>query len=247
MFEQRGSFSGLDTCNHVEFGRFDSYSLLRNQIEDRCIYNRYDINTHLDTLVKAKIISSETADNMRENSQNSASERRYKRLYKGATFIPVGTAIDFQEEMNDRTILITHDNNTDTATPGIRVKITRYWPLNLYPCQNLSLFGVQTTTVPSFRGDNRNKMVWKIAAMMSQVECVWKCFANSIDNSNQWQGWFLSYLTKECFNFGRRQHRKDPFKLNQIRTIEKLRRKIPANSNIRELIKLRNNAFATTF
>ena len=80
MFEQRGSFSGLDTCNHVEFGRFDSYSLLRNQIEDRCIYNRYDINTHLDTLVKAKIISSETADNMRENSQNSASERCYKRL-----------------------------------------------------------------------------------------------------------------------------------------------------------------------
>ena len=27
MFEQRGCFSGLDTCNHVEFGRFDKHSV----------------------------------------------------------------------------------------------------------------------------------------------------------------------------------------------------------------------------
>ena len=192
MFEQRGTFGGLDTCNHTEFGRFDSYSYLRHQIEDRCIHNRHDINMHLDTLVKAKVISSETAENMRESANDLPNERRYKRLSKGATFVPIRAAVGFQEEMNENSIVITYDNrnNNTEVNPGVRVKITRYWPLYLYPCQNSTEYGVQPVVIPSFRGDNKNTMIWIIAAIACQVEPVWMCFAKSIKKSNQWLGFF---------------------------------------------------------
>ena len=68
MFEQRGSFGGLDTCNHVDFGKFDDHSLLRSEIENKAIYNRHDINAHLDELCKNKIISSQMVSDMRLNS-----------------------------------------------------------------------------------------------------------------------------------------------------------------------------------
>ena len=50
MMEQGGSFSGLDTCNHVEFGRFDKYSILIFYVERRALYNRFYINAHLNVL-----------------------------------------------------------------------------------------------------------------------------------------------------------------------------------------------------
>ena len=71
MFEQRGSFGGLDTCNHVGFGKFDKCSILRHEIEDRSITNRIDINLHLNVLVKHKIISSEMVNDMRNSTQYS--------------------------------------------------------------------------------------------------------------------------------------------------------------------------------
>ena len=71
MFEQRGSFGGLDTCNHVEFGKFNKCSILRHDNEDRSIANRLDINIHLNSLVKHKIISSEMANDMRNSAQYS--------------------------------------------------------------------------------------------------------------------------------------------------------------------------------
>ena len=57
MLKQRGSFAGLDTFNHVEFGPFDKYSQLRFDVERRAIYNRFDIDAHLNVLCYNKIIS----------------------------------------------------------------------------------------------------------------------------------------------------------------------------------------------
>ena len=54
MLEQRASFSGLDTCNYVEFGHFDKYSQLRFDVERRAIYNRFDIDAHLNVLCKIR-------------------------------------------------------------------------------------------------------------------------------------------------------------------------------------------------
>ena len=48
--EQRGTFTDLETCDHVKFGRFDKYSKLPFEVEVISIKNRFDINAHLDTI-----------------------------------------------------------------------------------------------------------------------------------------------------------------------------------------------------
>ena len=72
MLEKQGLFFVLDTCNNVEFGHFNKYSQLRFDVERRAIYNRFDIDAHLNVLCKNKIISEVQASNMREDAITSA-------------------------------------------------------------------------------------------------------------------------------------------------------------------------------
>jgi predicted GIY-YIG superfamily endonuclease len=236
MFEQRGTFGGLDTCNHVEFGKFEKCSQLRNEGENRAIFNRHDINTHLDTLCKHKIISSEMVENMRNSAQHYALHFDYEKYYKGATYVPFHSAITFQEDNRDRTISITYDNQDNNQEQHVRTKFNRYWPKVIYPCQTMSDHGVQVLIVPSFKGrSSNNKQVWQIAAMMTQVERIWQCFVKATNNTHNWYGWFLVYLTKHCVCSKNRQNKKDPFKLNQVRSIEQLKNKIPINTTTYDL------------
>jgi hypothetical protein len=145
MFEQRGNFGGLDTCNHTEFGNFEKYSKLRNEVENRAISNRFDINTHLDTLCKHDIISSEMVNNMRSSAHQFASQTDFKKYYKGATYVPIRAAVTFQEDNRDRTIAITYNNSNGNEDENIKVKFIRYWPKVIYPCQALSDHGIQVS------------------------------------------------------------------------------------------------------
>ena len=70
MMEQCGSLAGLDTCNHVEFRRFDKYSILRFEVKKRTIYNRFDINANLNVLCKNKFLSVVHDNNMKKNAEN---------------------------------------------------------------------------------------------------------------------------------------------------------------------------------
>ena len=237
MFEQRGSFGGIDTCNHVEYGKFDKNSLLRHEVENRAIHNRLDVNLHLDTLCKHKIISSEMVNDMRNCSYHFSNERNYEPLYRGATYVPLHAAVMFQNDNNNhRNIKITHTSSDGNPNHNITIKFNRYWPTLIYPCQKYSKHGVQVNVVPSFRGGIENKIIWQIACIMTQVEPVWKFFVEAISDANDWFGWFLCYFTKHCLNVKYYQHRYDPFKLNQIRSMHQLRGKIPNNMFLFDLI-----------
>ena len=231
MFEQKGHFSGLDTCNHVEFGNFDNRSRLRFEIEDRSIHNRYDINAHLDKLCRHGIISSETVTNMRNSANENANEDNYKKLTKGATYVPLKDAISYQEDSKDRIISI-NGNQTANENEGDQIRFSRYWPKSLYPCQNLSSHGCQMLHIPSFQGGLSNKKLWQISAIATQNEDIWNLLIKSITYMNDWKGWLLSYLSKNCLNMKRKSGRKDPFKVTQIRTINQLLQKIPSNRNL---------------
>ena len=78
MLEQRGSFSGLNTCNNVEFGNFDKYSQLRFDVERRAIHNRFDIDDHLSVFCNNNIISEVQASDMREDADNFCSNKNIK-------------------------------------------------------------------------------------------------------------------------------------------------------------------------
>ena len=57
MFNQNGTFNGIDTCNAVLFGRFDYNSELLKESEARSLYNRPDIVQHMKKLRSEKIIT----------------------------------------------------------------------------------------------------------------------------------------------------------------------------------------------
>ena len=46
MFEQTGTFNGVDTCSVTNYGNFDFNSKLTNEYEARLLINRPDINAH---------------------------------------------------------------------------------------------------------------------------------------------------------------------------------------------------------
>ena len=102
--------------------------------------------------------------------------------------------------------------------------------MTIYPCQKLTPNGAQFAIVPSFRARNTNtKSLWIISIVMTQVEEVWQSFIKAIRSASDWQGWLFTYLSKHCFHSKVRQSRNDPFKINQIRTIDKLFNKLPIN------------------
>ena len=236
MFEQRGYFSGLDTCNHTEFGHFDRHSILRHEIENKAIANRSDVAFHLDSLVEENIISSETAKIMKESSTVYNDTNNLRQYFAGATFVPLKAAIAFQQDLLDKTIEVTIPSR-NMLEDGLKLRFNRYWPKILYPCHQSSYFGCQPILVPSFRGGIENKRLWQIVTCLTQVEKVWENCIATIKNSNMWFGWVVTYITRNCLNVNGRQSLKDPFRLNEIKTIDKIREKLPSNWSIINLIR----------
>ena len=74
-----------------------------------------------------------------------------------------------------------------------------------------------------------NKRLWQIVTCLTQVEKVWEQCIAIIDNANVWFGWVVTYITRNCLNANLQQSIKDPFRLNEIKTIEKIREKLPSN------------------
>ena len=127
MFEQRGSFGGIDTCNHIEYGKFDTNSLLRHEVDNRTIHNRLDVNLHLDALCKHKIISSEMVNAMRKCSYRYSNEINYERLHRGATYVPIHAAVIFQNDNNNnRNIKITYTSSDGNPNHTKIIKFNRY-------------------------------------------------------------------------------------------------------------------------
>ena len=60
LFQQTGSFNGIDICSATSFGKFDFYLLLL------AIYNRPDIDAHLTRLREEKVISKDTEKGKRQ-------------------------------------------------------------------------------------------------------------------------------------------------------------------------------------
>ena len=197
MMEQRGTFIGLEICNHVEFGRFDKYSKLRFEVEARSIKNRYDINAHLDTLCDKNILSRHSANDMRVHADTFSIGRDYEKLYRGGTYISFEIAIAYQKAArycSVKVTIINRENNPQVTFRKIRSDF-------LYPCQKVTIYGTQFETVPAFNSRNgfNTKLLRKLSAILTQVDAIWKSVYSSVRDNNTWYGWFLVYLTKKCF------------------------------------------------
>ena len=225
MFQQTGTFNGIDTCSATSYGNFDFSSKLSAEAQARSISNRPDINAHLSRLRKEKVISEYVESGQREFADRFSSSLDYTRFTNGGTYVSLEASISLQNETACRTIkaLLNH-----RETIPVRLTFNKYWRECIYPCQNMTSHGVTFPKLPKFVNYSIDtRLIWTVAALLSRVEALWQVITKVEMKTSQWHGWMLVYLTKHCFNEGmRRQCRADPFKLKFIDTIDRLYEKI---------------------
>ncbi len=233
MFHQAGSFSGIDTCSATSYGRFDFNSKLIREAEARSIRNRPDINLHLSKLREENVISQYIEDGRKAFALTYQPYTDYRILAKGATYVSLEASIILQNENTNRNISAWIDNNNEDRPP-IQISFQKYWSNVLYPCQNMSDYGVRFPKVPILLSYDRNtRLIWKVCALISRVETLWKMICNYHEfRSSNWHGWFLTFIYKNCFNEAkRRQWPSDPFKVKtNAHFIEKVQRHMRLHS-----------------
>ena len=113
MFQQTGTFNGLDTCTHTSYGNFDFTSKLNNEAEARSLANRPDINAHLGKLSKDGIISTFVENGKRQFATRFSETKIYKKFTKGATFVSLQASMILQREMSGTKlqVVVDHDVN----------------------------------------------------------------------------------------------------------------------------------------
>ena len=99
----------------------------------------------------------------------------------------------------------------------------------VYPCQKMDSYGAMFEVVPKFNSptlDDNEKMksllIWEIAGLMLCVEEIWMTIAKGVDfQTSDWYGWFLSYLSKNCFHErSNNQANNNVFKWHKIRKVK---------------------------
>ena len=226
MLNQQGTFNGIDTCNAVTYGKFDFQSKLSSEAQARSVANRPDINAHLTTLNKEHIISNYTEKGIRDFAIQFSQDIDYDKLTKGAAFISLENCIMLQRELEKNSLSAYYDHG-DTPQP-IRKQFSRYWSQCIYPCQNMTKFGVIFPKIPTLNSSEYNTInIWTVAAIMCRVEVIWRSVCAVELYTSKWHGWLLVFLTKKCFNEGSlRQTKNDPFQYTFISDIQRLYNKV---------------------
>lgn len=205
MHEQRGTFSGIDTCSLCSFGKFDKTSVLLRESEGRSIAHRPDINSLLNKLVEDKIITKCVAEGLRKDSERIMKNKNVSKYTKGATYVPLDVAMSLQKEtlsLETTAILDNRDNNQE----DIQVKFRKMWPEDIYPCQRYDDHGAIFPPTPDMNMNINDKIsktdvmfAWRLSEILTSTSLLWKTISNLTLKRSDWFGWYLVYLTGECF------------------------------------------------
>ena len=99
LFQQKGTFNGIDTCTATRFGNFGlPYNMLLQEAEARSIYNRPDIHAHISNLVDENVMSEVVAASKVEHAKCYSNDFDYEKYYKGATYVSIENSMILQKE-----------------------------------------------------------------------------------------------------------------------------------------------------
>ena len=104
MFQQMGSFNGIDTCSHRSYGNFSFWSKLSFEAGARSISNRPNINVHSRQLSSDKIMSEYIEKEKRCYAENFSQTMNYTQYNYGATFVSLEASIILQREISNEKI-----------------------------------------------------------------------------------------------------------------------------------------------
>ena len=223
MHEQKGSFNGIDTCSVTFFGKFDFQSTLSAVSDARALSQRPDINSHLTTLVKEKIISSDTASSRIAEAELISRTIDYEPYYNASTFVPLEKALSMQQENAQPRFAKVPTSRGGTANEAITFRVG--WPRNIYPCQTLNDHGTHPHLPPKFGTKQPRPFdkfhlskIWSLSATLLTVEYIWTTAVSfQTYDRESWHGWLLAYLSKNSLShISFYRDSLDPFKVNQI-------------------------------
>ena len=234
LHEQRGSFNGIDTCSVTNYHNFALQSLLLGQYESRSIKNRPDINSMLTQLCKEKQLPPTFVDIMQSNASASDFGINIDDYIRGATYVPVDTAMQLQRESKAKPIQVIWDKRQDENLPIITRYCRRSFVITTFPLQKCNQYGSAFPSIPTFSSRNKNtSILWILSALLTRVEVLWQavCGINKF-RQTCWHGWMLTYLTKKCFTHAKmRSEKTNPFQMTFMSSVAKLLAKIEAQTN----------------
>ena len=234
LYEQKGTFNGIDTFGLTDFQDMSISSELLSHYESLAIHHRSDINALLNKLVKEEKIGKCVANKRREEAKYRVQNMNFNlpNLISGSTYVPIEATMKY---VNEQSTFTNYKCFRKGDQPQNRFDYFRpIWPIHLYPCQKYDAYGARFPIIPDINPktisdddamDNKIQMVlWSTLGLLICVGVIWDTICNVPLNTSQWEGWVLNYLSKNCFPSQclRYQNKSDPFKPNKMKTANQL-------------------------
>ena len=214
MHEQRGNFNGIDTCSLTQYRNFKLLSFLLQENELRSIKGRADINALLIQFAHEKDLYPEIVVNCQKLVNKMTLV--LNKLSYGASYVPVDVAIEMGLDKS-------RDVYWDAQEPIQKKQMTPSFPSTLYPVQNCNEYGCTPYSLISFWDRSRNpkntSMLWLLSGILLRVKEIWYLTYKMPLYQSKWNGWLLTYLTKQVLHHYTTKTKKgDPFLFVYIQT-----------------------------
>ena len=121
----------------------------------------------------------------------------------GSNYVPAEIAMSIKEEENNIEVIGIIDNDVDDLVNAIQDynrKYKRIWPLHIYLCQKIDLFGTKMYAVPYFQVRG-SRMLWVVLSLLLHVEPLCNIILKSEMRKNECQVNIMIYITKHCLPF----------------------------------------------
>ena len=236
MYEQRGNFQGIDTCDITKFGDFGLHSFLLQTYENLSIANRPDLASLLKDLAREGNISPILAESkILAANKYGYPKKDVDKCLLGSTFITIEDAMCLQQYLSeDQAIKIVKDDSPDC--PITEVTCIPNWVKRIIFCQKIDpeKYGSRFPKLLQFQvTEIDTRLVWILSACLLRIPELWNATTKIQMRTSNWHGWLLSYLSSHCFpHVSSFSSRYSPFKKNQIKTITDLCKKIKINGNV---------------
>ena len=244
LYEQKGTFNGIDTFGLTDFQNMSISSELLAHYESLSIVHRKDINSLLTQLVKEKKIGKVVANDRRieANYRVDKLEMDFDSLVSGCTYVPINATMCFVKDQTTHTLERSFNRPGDEGSRVMFNTFRPIWPRFLYPCQKMDMYGCYFPCIPTLlpreisdqrHMDNRTTIsLWTTIALMTRLQLVWDAVSSVNLCMTKWEGWILNFLSKSSYSSQstRYQSKCDPFKPSQCHTALQVYQKFD-NSN----------------
>ena len=198
MHEIRGNFTGLDSCDLLEYGTWMKKSMISFKNEALQVYGRADMRSRLMKLAEQEEWPQDHCDAICQYSDEI--EEKYgesiNKALNGVTYIPIRDCIKINASLADQTQSV-----DESEVDGERIETMYTAP---WPCVHSDIhhYGMQwlpyETKLPSFKDiQDDQRILWILMSMAVSSKLFYECMVKSVYSQEQWHGWFLQYLYQQ--------------------------------------------------